>query len=171
MAFDADEMGSGVSNPTLKITENIGDGVVLDITSVDHEVKGTTDPKTGEADVNMVITGTVTATKGQPLKTVDGAKVAVAKGDVVALWCAYAIDTRDGRQRKLKPVTRAITDACRAAKVKAPEAGGQLTIEHHALGDPPKNPMFSRAKLCQATYKPPAPVAAAAGGFDAGAWD
>lgn len=171
MAFDADEMG-GTSHPTLKITDNLGDGVVLDITNVDQEVKGKPDTRTGDIEVNMVITGVIVSTKGAPTKSVNGEKVPVAKGDTVSLWCQYAVETKDGRVRRTKQITKGVGNACKAVGKKAPEAGGQLTLVHNELGEIPDDPKLSRAKKVAGTYTPPAPVTVgAAAGFDAGAWD
>lgn len=170
MAFDADEISGGPKLPKPDFA-TIGQGLQMEITQVSDEVTGTSLNDKDVTEVNLVISGVVTATKGGIAKKFDDTLTPVEKGDEIVLWCKYAEVEGGNRQRRNKPITTAIAAALKAAGVKQAAVGGILTIEHDQLGDKPKVAGHQRAKLYAATYTPPAPVAAAAGGFSAGEWD
>lgn len=171
MAFDADEISGGPKLPKPDFA-TIGQGIQIELTQVSDEVTGTSLNDKDVTEVNLVISGVVTAAKGGIAKKFDDELTPIAKGDEVVIWCKYAEIEGGERRRRNKPITTAIAAALKAANVKTAMVGGVLTIEHDQLGDKPKVAGHQRAKLYTATYTPPAPVAVgAAAGFDAGAWD
>lgn len=166
MAFDADEISSGGPKLPKPDFATIGQGIQIELTQVSDEVTGTSLNDKDVTEVNLVISGVVTAAWGGIAKKFDDELTPIAKGDEVVIWCKYAEIEGGERRRRNKPITTAIAAALKAANVKTATVGGVLTIEHDQLGDKPKVAGHQRAKLYTATYTPPAPVAVGAAAGD-----
>lgn len=147
MPFDPDQ-ATRPKVPAFKFGA-VGDGFKLTINDVNDDVEMPNDD--GGTDLNLVLVGTIEAAKGGDREDRDSPTTDTPAGEQRAIWLRY----RRNQNPAAAPITTACAQALKEAGATSFAIGGTLTVRHTELGQKPKNPAHSRARLFKATYTPP----------------
>ncbi len=141
--------------------ERVGDGVKMLITDVDDTVEFD-DTEKGVVRGRgryLAIKGEVLACKGGNKDKETDAVTDVAVGEIRSVLAQYEYKKADAELFSAypKPIAKAIAKAITAAGATSIAVGGELSVKHNELGKRnADNPSWSRPKLYEATYTPPA---------------